>query len=127
MSKPLVFVLGVLTGIAPSAAVAVGGAIVVGKQIAADLGGGAPAAAGAPALTDLAGSYACDGCVYDGVEFREGGHAVVHGMGMAFPTTFTRAEDRVYVASDQGDLGVRVVDATTLEGEGWAAGIYRRR
>lgn len=127
MSKPLVFVLGVLTGIALSAAVAVGGAIVVGKQIAADLGGGTPAEADAPAPSDLAGTYACDGCVYDGVEFREGGHAVVHGMGMAFPTTFTRAGDRVYVASDKGDLGFRVVDATTLEGEGWAAGTYRRR
>lgn len=127
MSKPLVFVLGVLTGIALSAAVAVGGAIVVGKQIAADLGGGPPAEASVPGSSDLAGIYACDGCVYDGVEFREGGHAVVHGMGMAFPTTFKRAGDRVYVASDKGDLGFRVVDATTLEGEGWAAGTYRRR
>lgn len=125
MSKPLVFVLGVLTGIALSAAVAIGGTIVVGKQIAAEANGGV--AAEATASTDLAGTYACDGCVYDGVEFREGGHAVVHGMGMAFPTTFTRAGDRVYVASDKGDLGFRVVDATTLEGEGWAAGIYRRR
>lgn len=123
MSKPLVFALGVLTGIAVSAAIAIGGLVLVGKQLAADLGG-APSE-GSPA--GLAGTYACDGCVYDAVEFREGGHAVVHGMGMAFPTTYSRAGDRVYVTSDKGDLGFVVVDASTLEGEGWAAGTYYRR
>lgn len=56
-----------------------------------------------------------------------GGHPAVQGMGMAFPTAYTRAAGRVYVASDTGDLGFRVVDATTLEGEGWATGTYRRR
>jgi hypothetical protein len=45
-------------------------------------------------------------------------------MAMAFPTTYTRAGDRVHVVYDKGDL---VVDATTLEGEGWAAGTYRSR
>jgi hypothetical protein len=50
-----------------------------------------------------------------------------YGMGMAFPMTFTRTGDRVYVASDKGDLGFRVVDPGTPEGEGWAAGTYRRR
>lgn len=125
MSKPLVFVLGVLTGIALSAAVAVGGAILVGKQIAADVSGDAPPAA--PAPTDILGTYACQGCVYDAVELREGGRAVVYGLGIGFPTTYTRVGDRLYVASDKGDLGFRVVGADTLEGEGWAAGTYRRR
>lgn len=105
---------------------AIGGARAVGKQIAADLGGG-PAQATPLGADDLAGTYTCGGCVYDGFEFREGGHAVVLGLGMAFPTTFTRAGDRVYVSTEKGDLGLRVVDATTLEGEGWAAGTYRRR
>lgn len=129
MSKPLVFILGVLTGIALCAAVAAAGITYVGKEIAARAGD--PTAASSPAPTaatpDLSGSYACDGCVYEAVEFREGGHAVVYGMGIAFPTTFTRVGDRVYVASDKGDLGFRVVDASTLEGEGWAAGTYRKR
>lgn len=129
MSKPLVFIFGVLTGIVLCAAVAAVGVAYVGKQIAAHAGD--PSAATSPAhadpAVDLTGSYACDGCIYQGVEFREGGHAVVYGMGIAYPTTFTRAGDRVYVTTDKGDLGFQVVDATTLEGEGWAAGTYRRR
>jgi hypothetical protein len=132
VSRGLTFVLGVLTGVALSAAVAIGGAILVGKEIAADLGGGtpevvAPAPVADPASTDLAGTYPCRGCIYETVELRDGGRAVVYGMGICFPTTFTRVGEWLYVASDKGDLGFRVVDAATLKGEGWAAGTYRRR
>jgi hypothetical protein len=127
MRKALTFVLGILTGIALTAAVVIGGAVFVGKQVAADLGNAAPTEAPAPAPSDFDGTYACQGCVCEAVELRAGGRAVVYGMGIGFPTTFARVGDRVYVASDKGDLGFRVVDATTLEGEGWAAGTYRRR
>jgi hypothetical protein len=130
MSKPLVFVLGVLAGVALSVAVVIGGLVVLGRQLVGELGTapGAVAPAAADDSAGLVGTYACPkGCIYTAVELRDGGHAVVSGMGMEYATTFTRAGDRVYLASDKGDLGFRVVDASTLEGEGWAEGTYRRR
>lgn len=76
----------------------------------------------------LQGTWVCEGrCLYQRFEFRSGDNVVIHAMGIEFPTRYRRSEDRVYITTDKGDLGLRVVDATTLEGEGWASGTYRRQ
>jgi hypothetical protein len=125
VNDALAYALGILTGIALSAVVAVGTLVVGSRELTSDLCG-APTVVEAPP-DDLLGTYDCGTCIYRAVEFRDGNHSVIYGMGIAIPTTFARVGDRVYVSTQQGDLGFRVVDATTLEGEGWADGTYHRR
>ena len=76
----------------------------------------------------IQGRYECPKCLYTAVEFRPGGHAVIEGLGLAFPTSYEVSADRIYVKTDKAniDLGFQLMPDGTLEGEGFSAGTYHR-
>jgi len=74
----------------------------------------------------LTGTYVCKKCLYQAIEFRQGERAVIYSLGITFPTRYQRVDDRVYVATDKGDLAFVIVSSDELQGEGWAIGTYRK-
>ncbi len=106
-------VLGVVGTITLSVALPLG-IVAVGSQVAARV----------TDTSTVIGTYACHGCLYGQLVFRPGGRVNVAGF---YETSFTQEGDRIYVEADPSDLTLRVVDADTLQGEGFAEGTYKRQ
>ena len=83
-----------------------------------------------PNAAELSGTWACPDGMYS-FEFRPGAMVAVYVDGYnarsVQPCTYRRLDDRIYVRMGISDLGLRIVDASTLQGEGLAEGTYTRQ
>lgn len=47
-------------------------------------------------------------------------------IGIPFPTSYVIDEDYIRITTDKSDLLLRIKDNKTLEGEGWAKGVFKK-
>lgn len=72
----------------------------------------------------IRGTFRCKDGIYDAFEFRSADRVVIHGLGLTFPTTYTREGKYIYIRTDKEDLSLEILSPSRLRGESWADGIY---
>lgn len=71
----------------------------------------------------IRGTYTCNDCIYREIQFKGKSTCLVLGF---YGTSYEVDEDYIRIKTDKGDLIFKIIDSNTLEGEGWAAGTYRK-
>lgn len=78
--------------------------------------------------SNLKGTYVCEGCLYDRLEFKGKSTVVVYDgfFGFPFPSSYELDEEFIRIRTDKSDLLLEVIDEETLEGDGWARGTFKK-
>lgn len=71
----------------------------------------------------LRGVYRCENCIYRKIEFLGKSTCMILGF---FGTSYVVDDNFIRIKTDKGDLILRIIDKNTLEGEGWASGLYKK-
>lgn len=73
---------------------------------------------------NLKGKYTCfDQCIYSSFEFKGSSTVIISGV---YVSSYTLDENYIRIKTDKTDLLLQIKDSSTIIGEGYAKGIYKR-